>query len=519
MTKPVPTELSLEQKAARLCVTGLPGLVADPAFSNRFANTGFGGIGLFTHNISSEKQLRKLVQDVKENARRNGQREPYFMSIDEEGGSLSNLKAFYPQLPGNRAVGLTGEADCAYEHGLLLGSQLAALGIPMDWAPVLDVNTNIGNPVVGIRSFGEDPAVVADLGAAYIRGMHRAGTAVTAKHFPGHGQVDGDSHVELPYCGLTLEELKKGPLLPFAAAVQAGAEAIMVAHIVFPAISEAGGLPASLSPFFVTRLLREEMGYEGIICTDDVEMGAIRSTYEPEAIGEMAIQAGNDLVLMCHTPSFQDRVAAGIVEAVKAGRIAESRLDASLARLERLSAAMAELADRADPVPAGEWTRRTLELARRTVRVSADPKGLLPVTAGRRYALVLPRPERFTLADNSHTTDVPLHRLLEAKGLETNEFSCPLHPSDKDINRLMEELSSYDTVIMGTLNAHLHTGQLRLAEAVSAAKPLITVCLRDPYDKAYLPNAAACVLACSADPSTLEAVADLIVARSAVPEE
>lgn len=518
MTNTVPAALTLEQKAARLCVTGLPGLAADRAFTDRFANTGFGGIGLFTHNISSEEQLRKLVQDVKENARRNGQQEPYFMSIDEEGGSLSNLKAFYPQLPSNRAIGLTGEADCAYEHGLLLGSKLASLGIPMDWAPVLDVNTNIGNPVVGIRSFGEDPAVVADLGAAFIRGMKRAGTAVTAKHFPGHGQVDGDSHVELPYCGLTLEELKKGPLLPFAAAVRAGAEAIMVAHIVFPAIPEAAGLPASLSPFFVTRLLREEMGYEGIICTDDVEMGAIRSTYKPEAIGEMAIQAGNDLVLMCHTPSFQERVVAGIVEAVKAGRIAESRLDASLARLERLRFAMVELAGRADPVPAGEWKRRTLELARRTVRVSADPFGLLPVAAGRRYALVLPRPERLTLADNSHTSDVPLRRLLESRGLDADEFSCPLHPSGKDINRLMEDLSSYDTVIMGTLNAHLHTGQLRLAEAVSAAKPLVTICLRDPYDEAYLPKTAARVLTCSADPSTLEAVADLIADRTAVPE-
>lgn len=414
-------------------------------------------------------------------------------------------------MPGNRAVGLTGDPAAAFLQGKFIGSQLAALGIPMSWAPVLDVNTNILNPVVGVRSYGEEPAIVAELGAAFIKGMHEAGVAVTAKHFPGHGQVDGDSHIELPACGLTLEELKSGPLIPFTAAIAAGSDAVMMAHIVFPEIPQAEGLPASLSPFFVTDLLRNELGYQGVICTDDVEMVAIRNTFEPELIGELAVAAGNDMILMCHTPEFQDRVIRGIAEAVRNGRIAEARIDESLQRIARLQERMLLHSRHASPVPRTEWDSRTAELTRATVKLQRDPRKQLPLSAELRYLLLLPQPERLTLADNTDSKALELGGLLADRGFDLSVQYIPNNPAASGmINEIIAGLEECDTVILGTWNAHIFSGQLDLAEALNREKPLIAAVLRNPYDADRLPSAASVILVCGTSAYSLESLADVL---------
>lgn len=502
--------LTLEQKIARMCVTGLPSRQADPQFEARLEAFPAGGMGLFPHNIEHEDQLRDLIRGAKDTAGRLGLSSPYYLSIDEEGGSLANLNAFYPHVPGNRAIGLTGDPEAAFLQGRLIGSQLAVLGLPMNWAPVLDVNTNIANPVVGVRSYGEDPAAVAELGAAYIKGMHESGIAVTAKHFPGHGQVDGDSHFELPVCALTLQELRDGPIQPFTAAIAAGCDAIMMAHIVFPDIPQAEGLPASLSHYFVTELLRNELGFQGVICTDDVEMGAIRDTFEPEMIGELAVAAGNDLILMCHTPEFQDRVIRGIADAVRKGRLAESGIDESLQRIARLEQRMLNYSLHALPLPRGEWENRTAELTRRTVKVQRDPRQLLPLTTGLRYLLLLPRPEKLTLADNTDSSRLGLDVLLSGRGIELTAKTIPNNPGSGAIQEIAAGLEEYDAVIMGTWNAHIFRGQLDLAEAITRTKPLVAAVLRNPYDAGQLPDAASVILVCGTSAYSLEALADIL---------
>ncbi|WP_042203898.1 beta-N-acetylhexosaminidase [Paenibacillus camerounensis] len=502
--------MNLEHQIARMCVTGLPAKAADSAFDERLGVLPSGGLGLFPHNIDNEYQLRRLVHGVTAAADWLGFTSPYLLSIDEEGGSLANLKRIFPHVPGNRAVGLTGDPAAAFLQGKLIGSQLAALGIPMSWAPVLDVNTNILNPVVGVRSYGEEPAVVAKLGAAFIKGMHEAGVAVTAKHFPGHGQVDGDSHIELPVCGLSLEKLMIGPVIPFAAAIDAGCDAIMMAHIVFPEIPQAEGLPASLSPYFVTDLLRNELGYQGVICTDDVEMGAIRNTYEPELIGELAVTAGNDMILMCHTPEFQDRVIRGIAQAVRDGRITEARIDESLQRINRLQERMLLHSRHASPVPRAEWDSRTAELTRSTLKLQRDPRQLLPLSAELRYLLLLPQPERLTLADNTDSKALELGALLGERGINLSVQYIANNPASGMINDILAGLEECDAVIMGTWNAHMFRGQLDLAEAISREKPLITAVLRNPYDAERLPSAASVILVCGTSVYSLESLAEVL---------
>lgn len=504
------TGLSLEDKVARLCVVGVPGRTVGAETVQRFARRPFGGIGVFPHNIATEEQLTSWLEEVKAAAANNRYAAaPFYVSIDEEAGILSNLKGFYPYLPGNRAVGLTDDPAAAGELGRLIGSQLHNLGIPMSWAPVLDVNRNMENPVVGVRSFGESPERVAELGAAYIAGLHEAGIAATAKHFPGHGEVTGDSHYMLPACPLTLEQVMAGPILPFRRAIEAGADAIMTAHIVYPQIPQAAGLPASLCPFFVTELLRVRLGFTGVICTDDVEMGAIKDRFPPRQIGELAILAGNDLILMCHTPGFQDEVMAGIVEAVRAGRIAESRIDESLDRLALLRRKMEAYRAAARPLPRGEWEQRADQLARKTIVVRDDAAGLLPLSMSNRYLLLLPKPERLTQADNSDQAELILAGVLAERGHRVESLPISLDPDETELAVVLAAAGACDVVIQGTLNAHMYPGQTELAHRLIERKPLLHLILRNPYDVDCLPAESSKVLICSTADHSLMAFAGL----------
>ncbi|MFC6650859.1 glycoside hydrolase family 3 N-terminal domain-containing protein [Paenibacillus rhizoplanae] len=505
-----PAAMSLEDKIALMCVVGTPSTAAEPDFRERMSQNRFGGIGLFPHNVKDEQQTLKLMEEVQAIAGDSGIPQPYYVSIDEEGGTLSKFKTFYPYIPGNRAAGLSLDAETAYLQGKIIGSQLHALGIPMNWAPVLDVNTNIDNPVVGVRSFGEDPEWVAAFGKAYIRGMHEAGVAVTAKHFPGHGQVSGDSHVVLPECELTIEELMNGPLLPFIAAIEAGADSIMMGHLVFPNIPESAGLPASLSPFFAGDLLRSRLGFEGIICTDDIEMGAIKKNFNPDEVGVLAVLAGNDMILMCHTPEYQERVIEGIRKAVLDGVIEESRIDESVNRIHRLYGKFQQYQAAARPIPRECWKEAALQYARRTVKISRDPQQLLPLSPSRPYMLILPQQEQLTIADNSGGNDIGLAAMLEAEGLSVQLQYCSMKPEAAEIAALCAQAAGH-VVIQGTLNAHLFSGQLQLARQLAATGPLLNLVLRNPYDDAYLPQNAGSILLCSTSDYSLKALVEVLI--------
>jgi beta-glucosidase-like glycosyl hydrolase len=503
----------LEDKVSAMCVVGVPSYEAGQPFQDRLSRYKYGGIGLFPHNIKSEQQTRLLIEEVGKLAASQQIPAPYFISIDEEAGSLSNFKSFYPFIPGNGAVGVGDDPETAFLLGKLIGSQLHELGIPMNWGPVLDVNTNIDNPVIGIRSFGSDAYKTAAFGEAYISGLHEAGIAATAKHFPGHGQVSGDSHYMLPECMLTLEELRKGPLLPFESAIKAGVDAIMTAHLVFPNIDEAGELPVSLNPFFVTKLLREEMNFEGVICTDDVEMAAIRDFFKPEEIGVLAVQAGNDMILMCHTADFQDRVVAGIVASVQDGRIPIQRIDDSYHRIQQLTARFQSYREAALPFTMEQWKDEAKRLARQTIHIIDDPQHLLPLTAERRYLLLVPEQARLTVADTSSSTDIILAEVLQSYGIQVDKRNISMNPESSEIAEILVQCDSYECLIQGTINAHLFQGQLELAEQLAASKPLLNLVLRNPYDAAVLPQSAGKVLICSTSHYSLLAFAEAAVTR------
>lgn len=294
-----------------------------------------GGVILFRENTVTADQTTKLVSAYQEAAEKYG----LLISIDQEGGIVTRLQ-MGTDMPGNMALGATRSEETAEKVGKAIGEELNALGINMNFGPVLDVNNNPDNPVIGVRSFSENPELVGKLGNAYIKGLHETGTAATAKHFPGHGDTAVDSHIGLPEVPHDIDRLKKVELYPFQQAMDAGIDAIMTAHVTFPkiddtkAISKKDGteiaVPATLSHKVLTGLIREDMGFQGVIVTDAMNMGAIADHFGSVDAAIRAVKAGADILLM---PVGIQAVANGLYDSVNAGDISEDRLEQSVERI------------------------------------------------------------------------------------------------------------------------------------------------------------------------------------------
>jgi beta-N-acetylhexosaminidase len=294
-----------------------------------------GGVILFRENTVTADQTTKLVSAYQDAAEKYG----LLISIDQEGGIVTRLQTG-TDMPGNMALGAARSEETAQKVGKAIGEELNALGINMNFGPVLDVNNNPDNPVIGVRSFGENPELVGKLGNAYIKGLHETGTAATAKHFPGHGDTAVDSHIGLSEVPHDIDRLKKVELYPFQQAMDAGIDAIMTAHVTFPkidntkAISKKDGteiaVPATLSHKVLTGLMREDMDFKGVIVTDAMNMGAISEHFGPVDAAIRAVKAGADILLM---PVGIEAVANGIYDAVNSGDISEDRLEQSVERV------------------------------------------------------------------------------------------------------------------------------------------------------------------------------------------
>lgn len=256
-----------------------------------------------------------------------------WIAIDQEGGMVARIDhKRVSRIPGNMALGATGNPDYSYGVSRVSAEELLQLGINMNFAPCLDVNNNARNPVIGVRSFGEDPERVAEHGVAVIKAFQEKGLSAAAKHFPGHGDTNVDSHMGLATVEHDLDRLQQVELKPFIEAIRAGVDVIMTAHVIFPAI-EPERIPATLSRSVLTGLLREDLAYDGIIVTDCLEMHAIAKFF---GIGEgavNAIEAGADVVLVSHTLNDQIEAIEAVKHAVRTGRISEKTIDAAVTRI------------------------------------------------------------------------------------------------------------------------------------------------------------------------------------------
>jgi beta-N-acetylhexosaminidase len=263
------------------------------------------------------------------------------IAVDQEGGRVARLKAPFTTFPSAATLGRTGSEQLTYDVGRAIGSELRAVGITMNMAPVLDVLTNPANTVIGDRSFGADPMAVARLGTAFIRGMRATAVLATAKHFPGHGNTWLDSHVARPVSERSVAQLVACDLLPFREAIAADVDAIMTAHVVYPAWES--HYPATLSPTILTGVLRGELGFGGAIITDDLGMGAVSDGWPWEEIPLLALHAGADVLLICHGRQRQEQAYASVLKAVQSGALPEAVVDQAVTRVEALKARLSRL--------------------------------------------------------------------------------------------------------------------------------------------------------------------------------
>ncbi len=314
------------------------------------ANNGIGGVTLFSENFSTTGQTLRLTTDLQNAALKSKNKIPLMISTDQEGGAITRLNRG-TSLPGNMALGAVNSTNDARRAGDIIGSELSALGINTDFAPVLDVNSNPMNPVIGIRSFSSDPEIVKNMGNAYIQGLMDKYIVPTVKHFPGHGDTTTDTHTELSTVNKSLDELLKCELVPFMSSIPMGVDMVMTAHIQFPKVDnttvrskkgEKITVPATLSKKFVTDILRNQIGFKGVVTSDALNMKAITDNFSTSDACIMAINAGIDVLLMpvpitnSNSEKQLTKLINDIALAVKKGIIDENTIDASVRRILNL---------------------------------------------------------------------------------------------------------------------------------------------------------------------------------------
>ncbi|PKN93627.1 MAG: glycoside hydrolase family 3 [Chloroflexi bacterium HGW-Chloroflexi-6] len=473
------------------------------------------GVTLFrSMNIDSPAQVRHLTDQLQQLARELGL-PPLLIATDQEGGQLMAIGSGTTPLPGNMALGATGSTDLARRAGEVLGRELAAMGLNVDYAPSVDVNVNPQNPVVGVRSFGGDAALVARLGAALVEGIQSQGVAATAKHFPGHGDTIGDSHHGLPAVLHTLERLQSLEFPPFEASIAAGVKMIMSAHLALPALDGPQAPPATLSGNILQNLLRRKLGFEGVIITDAMDMHAIR---QGEFLGEdalRAVNAGADILLLTASPADQQRVYAALLRAAQTGALDQEEVQASAQRIAALKDWLAQ--NRTRPalhvIGCAEHMQVALEIARQSITLVRDGAHLLPLhpQPNQRIAVVMPRPVDLTPADTSSYIVPGLASALRVYHPNVDEFIIPYAPGDGDIMGLREQLSHYDILVIATLNAYNQPGQQAIVRvALETGLPTVVAALRLPYDLASFPEAPTYLCSYSILEPSMQALAETV---------
>jgi beta-N-acetylhexosaminidase len=430
----------LERLAARCLFPGFAGLVPSDEL-RRWLERGLGGVVLFARNVRDREQLRALTAALR------AEKPDLIVAIDEEGGDVTRLEAASgSSYPGNHALGAVDEVELTEQVAAALGSDLAGVGINLDLAPVADVNTNPQNPVIGVRAFGADAERVARHVAGFVSGLQSVGVAACAKHFPGHGATEQDSHHELPVASGNLEEA----LLPFRAAVAAGVAAVMTAHIRVPGLGQA---PATLNRGILHGLLRGELGFSGLVITDALEMRAVSATVGVEEGAVLALAAGADALCLGHDLPAQS-VHRALLDAVRTGRLDEGRLREAAERVGDTASWAAR------PAPNSRASR---DVGAAAARRALETDGTVALS---RPALVVELSPRPSIAAGEAGRGLGESLRLRLPATEV----IRLGEAPRDAARLVEDHADRQIVI-AVRDAHRHSWQRAATESLLAATP------------------------------------------------
>ncbi|NNG34615.1 glycoside hydrolase family 3 protein [Nakamurella aerolata] len=508
--------MTLEEKVGQLFSTHVYGRTVDSVQPENIKEFGLatpreiiskyhlGGVLYFawTYSVDSPEQAAGLSNGIQNVAMNTGAKVPMLMSIDQEGGLVTRMLEPATQTPGGMALGATRDTAGARDLAAIQGKELAAVGIRQNFAPVADVNINPANPVIGVRSFGSNPQLVAEMTAAQVRGYQDdAGISSAAKHFPGHGDTDVDSHYGFPIITHTREQWEQIDRPPFQAAIDAGIQVIMTAHLQVPALDNSGD-PATLSKPILTGILRGEMGYQGVIVTDSLGMQGVRDKYGDDRVPVLALKAGADILL---NPPNLDVAYTGVLNAVKSGELTESRLDESLRRVLNLKWINGTVANpyvnpRTVKVKVGTQRHldRVQQVTNESTTVLRNENKTLPMAVAGKKILV---------TGYNATARTTLAGKLTARGAGTSIAAVSTNPTAAEQAAAVSAAGQADAVVLLSYNSATNTGQKSLVAALQqTGKPLLVVSVGNPYDINQFPTVPAYAATYSTKPVALESL-------------
>lgn len=495
--------MTLEEKVGQVIFGFFRGPILTPELEEMIRDYHLGGFILYiiSGNVENPLQVAFLTNAIQYCAEKNDQIPP-LISIDQEGGLVVRLTEGVTVFPGNMALGATRNTELAQKTAEICARELRILGITLNFAPVVDVNSNPANPIIGIRSFGSNPEIVSTLGTTMIESYKKERVLCTAKHFPGHGDAGIDSHTGLPFINRSREDLKKVELVPFQQMVQKGVPAVMSAHIVVPALSEGEDFPATLSKEILS-ILRKDWGFNGLIITDSMGMGAIDQRWGMEEASILAFQAGADVLLFGadknHEPAEQKSVHHALMEAIQTGRIHESRLNESVKRVLR---AKADAAVFSNPYPdfanrgelaSPESVKIAREIAMQSITLIKNSEHLLPIDKQASIPIIWPK-----------EYDTSLQLLLKNCS-NLKPFLLSIEPSDEERNVLQEKIQENDMKIIACYDLHRNTKWKELVDSISNQKTIL-IAMRSPYDFLEVTDYGAAIATYGDRPVSIEAL-------------
>ncbi|MCP4356984.1 MAG: glycoside hydrolase family 3 protein [Chloroflexi bacterium] len=479
-----------------------------------------GGISLFRPlNVKTPGQVRELTTQLQTLAHQAGQ-PPLLIATDQEGGQLNALGEETTQFAGNMALGAVRDRDLTFRVGQAMGRECAAMGININYAPNCDINSNPDNPAAGVRTFGDDAALAADMAAAITEGFQSATVAATIKHFPGKGDAIVDSHYQMPLIDHSRERLTRVELRPFQAAIDAGAKLVMTGHFAIPSLTGTSELPATLSRAVMHDLVRQELGFEGVVITDALDMGAITQGAGQIVDVIAAARAEVDLMLTTNQPEVQERILAGLQLAYGRDLIRDVHLTHSIQRIKNLKSwAGQQMQPDIAIVNGAAHQQLAQELAQRAITLVRDEANLLPLNlpSEARIAVVMPQPEDLTPADTSSFITPTLATAVREYHPAVDEFISSHRPPKAEISGLKAQLAGYDLLIVGTINAGMQPEQAALANGLLALNmPTIMVALRTPYDLRAFPQADVYLCTYSILPPSMQALAAAMFGKAPI---
>jgi beta-N-acetylhexosaminidase len=491
------SDLTSEEKAGQLYVIGFNGTSMNDYLKEIITKWKIGGVVFSIRNVENTLQVKELIDEMQDLAMQEIGI-PLTVTINQEGGDRTCFLESLSHNPGNMAIGATLKSNWAFEVAKVVGTELRALGFNMLYMPVLDFSNLPDNEVLGIRSFGDGSELVPEMGANYIRGLHESGLASTGKHFPGGGASEKDSHFVLPYVDKSLDELESYELKPFRKAIEAGVSSIMIAHTVFRKLDD--GMIATMSEKIINGLLREHLGFDGIVTSDAFGMHGLIDHTDPEEACVKAILAGGDVILKRHGREANRAILQALKAALNSGKIPIQRVDESLNRIFSVktkfcSGTQPELSE-------AIWNKKhiaTLEsMGEESVTLLRNENKLLPLKLDKKTKVLLIMPDMTANASLDGTFGDQAGYIIRSILSEKYSYSTDgidlvhygLEPYDKEIESLCGKASNYDVLILGSHRSHLRPKQAEMIKKLFALeKKIIWVALNIPYDLFVYPKA------------------------------